>query len=92
MHMIEPYFNWRNLYAAEEDERSPFYGREYSELYFSDAIYDHYIERRKQTQPHQVNPLVGGEGEAVEQPSSQSNGGQNEEQQPQPKDTPGLGL
>lgn len=28
---------------AEEDERSPFFGREYSEVYFTDAIYDHYI-------------------------------------------------
>lgn len=43
MHLIEPYFNWRNLYAAEEDERSPFFGRSYSEIYFTDAIYDHYI-------------------------------------------------
>jgi len=43
MHTIEPYWNWRNLYTAEEDERSPFYGREYSELYYTDAIYDHYI-------------------------------------------------
>ncbi|MEQ9187382.1 MAG: hypothetical protein RLP15_06570 [Cryomorphaceae bacterium] len=43
MHNIEPYFNWRNLYTAEEDERSPFYGREYSEMYFTDSIYDHYI-------------------------------------------------
>lgn len=43
MHNIEPYFNWRNLYSAKHDERSPFYGREYSEVYFTDAIYDHYI-------------------------------------------------
>lgn len=43
MHNIEPYFNWRNLYTAEEDERSPFFGREYSEMYFTDSIYDHYI-------------------------------------------------
>ena len=43
MHTIEPYWNWRNLYAAEEDERSPFYGREYSETYYTDAIYDHFI-------------------------------------------------
>jgi hypothetical protein len=43
MHTLEPYFNWRNLYTAEEDERSPFYGRTYSEVYFTDAIYDHYI-------------------------------------------------
>ena len=43
MHNIEPYYNWRNLYAAEEDELSPFFGREYSEVYFTDAIYDYYI-------------------------------------------------
>ena len=43
MHTIEPYYNWRNLYTAEEDERSPFYGREYSEFEFSDRIYDHYL-------------------------------------------------
>jgi hypothetical protein len=43
MHHIEPYFNWRNLYTADQDERSPFYGRINSEVYFTDAIYDHYI-------------------------------------------------
>jgi hypothetical protein len=35
MHDIEPYYNWRYLYTAETDERSPFYGREYSEFEFS---------------------------------------------------------
>ena len=24
MHDIEPYYNWRHLYTAEEDEKSPF--------------------------------------------------------------------
>lgn len=43
MHTLEPYYNWRGYYTAEEDAYSPFYGREYSELYFTDAIYDHYI-------------------------------------------------
>jgi len=43
MHTLEPYFDWRNLYTAETDDRSPFYGREYSEVYFTDAIYDHVI-------------------------------------------------
>ncbi|MBI2967720.1 MAG: hypothetical protein HYY40_07900 [Bacteroidetes bacterium] len=43
MHAIEPYDNWRNLYIAEEDERSPFYGRKYSEFEFLNSIYDHYI-------------------------------------------------
>lgn len=43
LHQLEPYYNWRNLYSAEEDELSPFFGREYSEFEFTDRIYDHYI-------------------------------------------------
>lgn len=43
MHDIEPYFNWRHLYAAEEDENSPFFGREYSEFEFSNTVYNYYI-------------------------------------------------
>lgn len=43
MHTIEPYFNWRNLYTSEEDENSPFFGREYSEFEYSTSIYNHYI-------------------------------------------------
>lgn len=43
MHNIEPYFRWRNYYVASEDERSPFYNREYSEFEYTNAIYDHLI-------------------------------------------------
>lgn len=43
MHNLEPYYSWRNLYTAEEDPRSPFFTREYSEFAFTDRIYDHYI-------------------------------------------------
>jgi len=43
VHEIEPYYNWRNYYVASEDPYSPFYNREYSEIYYSEAIYDHYI-------------------------------------------------
>jgi len=43
MHAIEPYYNWQNLYIASEDERSPFYGREYSEIEFIHAIYNYVI-------------------------------------------------
>ncbi|MDB0057923.1 hypothetical protein N9F17_00140 [Salibacteraceae bacterium] len=43
MHTIEPYYRWRDFYLAEHDPRSPFYGKEYSEFYFSDTIYDHVI-------------------------------------------------
>jgi hypothetical protein len=40
---IEPYYNWRHLYAAEEDELSPFFGRTYSEFEFSQTVYNYYI-------------------------------------------------
>jgi hypothetical protein len=43
MHDIEPYYNWSNLYTASEDYNSPFFGREYSEVYFTHSIYDHFI-------------------------------------------------
>ena len=43
MHTIEPYYNWRGLYIASEDERSPFYGRIYSEFEYTDAIYNYCI-------------------------------------------------
>lgn len=43
MHDIEPHYNWRELYIASDDSRSPFYGKEYSEFEFSNAIYDYFI-------------------------------------------------
>ncbi|MDB5196768.1 MAG: hypothetical protein JWP88_1139 [Flaviaesturariibacter sp.] len=43
MHQIEPFYNWLHVYVSEEDERSPFYGREYSEFEFSQTIYNFYI-------------------------------------------------
>lgn len=43
MQHIDPYDNWQYLYASEEDERSPFYGREYSEFEYTNTIYNFYI-------------------------------------------------
>lgn len=43
MQDIEPYYNWRHLYTADEDELSPFYGRVYSEFEYSNTIYNYYI-------------------------------------------------
>jgi hypothetical protein len=43
MHEIEPFYNWRHLYVAEEDENSPFYGIEHSEFEFSNTVYNYYI-------------------------------------------------
>ena len=43
MHDIEPYYNWRHLYTAEEDSKSPFFGRTYSEFEFTQTVYNYYI-------------------------------------------------
>jgi hypothetical protein len=43
MHELEPYYNWRSLYIASEDPNSPFYGQQYSEFEYSNAIYDYFI-------------------------------------------------
>jgi len=43
MHTIEPHYNWRNLYIASEDPRSPFYGYQNSEIHFTDQIYNFLI-------------------------------------------------
>jgi hypothetical protein len=43
MHLIEPFYNWRHIYISEEDKRSPFFGREYSEFEFSQTVYNFYI-------------------------------------------------
>jgi hypothetical protein len=43
MQDIEPFYAWRDLYVAAEDELSPFFGREYSEFVYSNTIYNYYI-------------------------------------------------
>ena len=43
MHSIEPHYNWRHLYIASEDERSPFYGYLNSEVHYTDTIYNFVI-------------------------------------------------
>ena len=43
MHDIEPYHRWRDYYNSQEDEKSPFYGEEYSEFEFTKKIYNYYI-------------------------------------------------
>lgn len=43
MQDIEPFYNWRHLYIASEDERSPFYEREYSEFEYTNSIYNYLI-------------------------------------------------
>lgn len=43
MQNIEPFYSWIDLYAASEDELSPFYGKEYDEFVYSNTIYNYYI-------------------------------------------------
>ncbi len=43
MHDIEPFYRWKELYNAQNDRRSPFFGKEYSELFFENQVYNHYI-------------------------------------------------
>lgn len=43
MHEIEPYYNWRYMYSAEEDPKSPFYQRQYSEFEFTQTVYNYFI-------------------------------------------------
>lgn len=43
MHDIEPFYNWRHIYIAEEDRKSPFFGRKYSEFEYSQTVYNYYI-------------------------------------------------
>lgn len=43
MHNIEPYYRWRDLYQAEHDENSPFFGKIYNEFEFTDSIYGYCI-------------------------------------------------
>jgi len=43
MHTLEPHYNWRNLYIASDDEKSPFFGYQNSEVHFTDQIYNYLI-------------------------------------------------
>lgn len=43
MHDIEPWWGWREEYAAEKDSKSPFYKRSYDEFNFTSQIYNYYI-------------------------------------------------
>lgn len=44
MHDIEPYYNWLKYYNPAQDERSPFFGKEYNYDQYSETIYGYYID------------------------------------------------
>lgn len=43
MQDIEPYYRWRDLYRAEDDNLSPFYEREYSEFEYTNQVYNYLL-------------------------------------------------
>ena len=43
MHIIEPFFLWRDEYMAEDDPGSPFYGTSYNETSYVNKVYNYYI-------------------------------------------------
>jgi hypothetical protein len=43
MQNLEPYHRWRDVYTAETDPRSPFYGRRYSEFEYTTTVYNYFI-------------------------------------------------
>lgn len=43
MQDIEPFYNWRHIYTAEDDKLSPFYGRTYSEFEYSQTLYNYFV-------------------------------------------------
>ncbi|RAW02990.1 hypothetical protein [Pseudochryseolinea flava] len=44
MHQIEPYYNWLKYYNPAEDDRSPFFGKQYNFDVYSETIYGYYID------------------------------------------------
>ena len=44
MHQITPYHRWIKYYCSEEDNLSPFYGKEYNYDLYSETIYGYYID------------------------------------------------
>lgn len=44
MHDIEPYYNWLKYYDSSQDERSPFFGKEYNYDLYQDTIYGFFID------------------------------------------------
>lgn len=46
MHDIEPFYAWEDIYNSSLDIRSPFYGKQYSEMLCTNVIYNYYIHPR----------------------------------------------
>ena len=43
MQELEPFHRWRDLYLAEEDSRSPFYGVKHDHFEYTTTVYNYYL-------------------------------------------------
>ncbi|MBK8955864.1 MAG: hypothetical protein IPM34_09930 [Saprospiraceae bacterium] len=43
MHDIEPFYHWKEVYDSADDPNSPFYGKSYDTLRYTNKIYNYYI-------------------------------------------------
>lgn len=43
MHTLEPFYGWRIYYTGEEDSKSPFFDKEYSEFEYTNQLYNFYV-------------------------------------------------
>ena len=43
MQKIEPFYNWRHLYIASKDRKSPFFGYNNSEVFYTHSLYNFVI-------------------------------------------------
>jgi hypothetical protein len=44
MHDIEPFYSWTKYYDSSQDDRSPFFGKQYNFEQYSETIYGYYID------------------------------------------------
>ena len=44
MHDIEPFYNWLKYYDSTQDEKSPFFGKEYNYDLYQDTVYGLFID------------------------------------------------
>jgi len=41
VHQVEPFYGWEKYYISHLDERSPYYGVEYNQLYYDRQVYQY---------------------------------------------------
>jgi hypothetical protein len=44
LHTLEPYYSWLKYYDSGTDEVSPFFGKQYNQDIYEDAIYNYFID------------------------------------------------